>query len=207
MSKWLFECESPGARPSPGRVGPHAPRRASSRNAGRPAEYPRCLSWSASSVAPVGGDHVGGRGQVGGPAEFGHHLTAGVTVLGSAGPQRKPAHAAARGRARWLGRATRCRWGRWKCGSGPRGRGRGWKHGPGPRPPPSRPVQHAALELEMPEAVAGLGRCRQAQIASVVSASSWRRRRKSSWPPPCRSVAHRVRIGQVGLVPVADVKR
>ena len=36
-------------------------------------------------LAPVGGDHVGGGRQAGGAAEFGHDFPSGVTVLGAAG--------------------------------------------------------------------------------------------------------------------------
>ncbi|MOA05746.1 hypothetical protein D3C78_1253560 [compost metagenome] len=104
-------------------------------------------------LAPVGGDHVGGGGQAGGAAELGHHLAAGVAVLGAAGVLgigqhavqvaaqgdglvQRPAAVGIEGDAR-LGEAL--------------GQGADRLH-------LGLAAQHAALELEVLEAVAGVGR-------------------------------------------------
>ncbi len=66
-----------------------------------------------AKLAPVGGDHVGGGGQAGGAAEFGHDLSAGEALLGAAGIFGIGEDVAAvRSRGGWLRRVTRLRWGR-----------------------------------------------------------------------------------------------
>jgi hypothetical protein len=83
-SKWLLECE-PQVRPQSRQVCATRTCPPWSRSAGRPAECPPPAAPGVGHLAPVGGDHVGGGGQAGGAAKFGHDLAAGEAVFGAAG--------------------------------------------------------------------------------------------------------------------------
>ena len=97
-SKWLLECEP--------HVSPHASHSCATRtepfivqkcgSASGMSTAPERIAWP--SLAPVGGDHVGGGRQTGGAFELGHHLAAGEAALGpDRDPRRRPARRSARG--------------------------------------------------------------------------------------------------------------
>jgi hypothetical protein len=155
----------------------------------------RLQRQAVHQLAPVGGDHVGGGGQAGGAAEFGHHLAAREHAFGAArvfgighhavqvaaqadGVLEQPAAVRVERDAR-LGKALV-----------QRADGLDF----------FLAAQHAALELEVGEAVARMRRLGQRTMASGVMASSWRRRSQSSAAPG------RALVGQVGLLAVAHVE-
>ena len=70
--KWLLEW-LPQVSPSRGRSGPRARLPARVQKCGSARGCPRLQGQRVVELAPVGGDHVGGRGQASGAAELGHH--------------------------------------------------------------------------------------------------------------------------------------
>jgi hypothetical protein len=125
-------------------------------------------------LPPVGGDHVGGRGQAGGAAELGHHLAAGEAVFGAAGVF-GIGHHAAHALAQADGVLQQ-----------PAAVGVERDAGLGKRSCSAVTAstflvaaQHAALELEVVEAVASRAASARRTTASGVIAVSWRRRNQS----------------------------
>ena len=196
-SKWLFECE-PQVRPQSRQV-------CATRT--EPAIVQKCGSASGMStdcsdsacveLAPVGGDHVGRGRQAGGAAELGHHLAAGEAVLGAArvlGIGDDAAHVAHQpDRVLQQPAAVRVE--------------RDARLGEALVQGDDRldlllAAQHAALELEVVEAVARRSAASARRtIASGVIAFSWRRRNQSS------SASGSLAYGRSVLRAVADVEQ
>ncbi|MCY1416811.1 hypothetical protein D9M71_323280 [compost metagenome] len=147
-------------------------------------------------LSPVGSDHVGRSGQPGGAAKLGHHLAARVTVLGATGVFGVGQHivlVAAQGdgllqRPRAIGVERDARFGE---AFGQRCHGLHLFF----------TTQHAALELEVAEAIARLGglgqphHCFRGQGLFMAQAE-----------PVVLAVGF-VAVGQVGLLAVADVEQ